>query len=53
MTNRLTHEGKAPKGHPTVRLYYSHIRLTVSCLPHTYPVTLVHFPKQNENLNHS
>lgn len=35
LDDRLTYEGKAPKDHATVRLCYSHIKHTVSCLPHT------------------
>lgn len=34
LDDRLSHEGKATKGHPTVRLYYSHIRHTVSAVYH-------------------
>lgn len=34
LDDSLTHEGKTPKGHPTVRLYYSHIRHTVSAVYH-------------------
>lgn len=34
LDDRLTYEGKAPKGHATVRLCYSHIKHTVSAVYH-------------------
>jgi len=36
LDDRLSHEGKAPKAHPTVRLDYSHIRHTVSAVYHIH-----------------
>lgn len=44
---RLTHEGKAPKGHATVRLYYSHRRHTVSAVCHI-PTQSVWYIFQNK-----